>query len=71
MTVFLRAALERALKTFAQVLGALLAIDGIGLLDAPWGAALSTAGMAAVLSVLSSVASRPVGEPGTPSLTRE
>ncbi|WP_373290071.1 holin [Longimycelium tulufanense] len=67
--LFWRATTERALKTTAQTLVAVLGVDGIGLLNAPWGAALSAAGMAALLSILSSVASSgQVGDPGSPSL---
>ena len=65
---FWKSALERALKSFAQTLVALLSAGGIGLLDAPWSITLSTAGMTALLSVLTSVASERVGEPGSPSM---
>jgi hypothetical protein len=61
---------ERAVKTFAQALAAVFGADGLGLLNAPWGTALSTAGMAAVLSVLTSVASAGAGTQGTASLVR-
>ncbi|MGH3904772.1 MAG: holin [Pseudonocardiaceae bacterium] len=67
---FWRSALERAFKTFAQTLVALFSISGVGLLDAPWTSALSAAGMAAVLSVLTSMTSEPMGERNTPSLLR-
>lgn len=59
---------ERAVKTFAQSLVAILSATGVGLLTAPWSTALSTAAMAALLSVLTSMASAPVGESGTPNL---
>jgi hypothetical protein len=71
VNLFIKATIERAAKTFAQTLVALLSADSFGLLNAPWGASLSAAGMAAVLSVLTSIASRPVGESGTPSLVKE
>ena len=58
---------ERAVKTFAQALAAVLAASGVGLLDAEWTTALATAGMAALLSVLTSVASLKVGPPDSPS----
>jgi hypothetical protein len=64
---FLLATLERAVKTFAQGLAALLVADGTDLLTTNWGDRLSVAGMAAVVSVLTSVASGAVGQPG-PSL---
>jgi hypothetical protein len=59
---------ERAVKTFAQSLVAIFSAAGVGLLTAPWTTALSTAGMAALLSVLTSMASAQVGEPNSPSL---
>lgn len=68
-SVFWRSAAERAIKTFAQALVVVLGADGIGLVNAPWVAAVSTAGMAALLSVLTSIASAgSVGDPGMPSL---
>ncbi|MFN2495776.1 MAG: holin [Pseudonocardiaceae bacterium] len=68
--LFWRLAFERAFKTFLQTLVALLSINGIGLLDAPWPTALSAAGMAALLSLLTSMASEPLGERNNPSLLR-
>ena len=68
--VFWRFAFERAVKTFAQTLTALFSAGGIGLLDAPWMEVLSVAGMTALLSVLTSIASERVGEPESPSLVR-
>jgi hypothetical protein len=65
---FWKDAVERALKTFAQTLIALLGVGGFGIIDAPWFSSLSVAGLAALLSVLSSVASATVGEQGTASL---
>jgi hypothetical protein len=59
---------ERAVKSFAQSLAALLGAKGLGLLDANWLPALSAAGMVAVLSVLTSVASLQIGPPGTPGV---
>ncbi|GAB3678276.1 holin [Angustibacter aerolatus] len=67
---FVTATVERAVKTFAQSLAALLAASGAGLLAVPWLTTLSVAGTAAVVSVLSSVASSGVGHPG-PSLASE
>lgn len=61
---FLTAALERAVKTFAQTLAAALAVGGLDLLSVPWGAALSTAGLAALLSLLTSVVSAPAAGDG-------
>jgi hypothetical protein len=66
-SAFWQETLERAIKTFAQVLLAVLSTGSFGLLDAPWLTGLSLAAMAAVLSVLASVASEPFGRRGTPS----
>jgi Putative lactococcus lactis phage r1t holin len=65
---FWQCSLERAMKTFCQTLVAILGAGSVGLLNADWTTSLSTAGMAALLSVLTSVGSVPVGRPGSPSL---
>jgi len=52
---FWRAVAERAIWTFAQTLLGVLTISATGLLDTSWVAALSTAGMAALLAVLKSI----------------
>jgi hypothetical protein len=67
---FWKAAFERAVKTFAQALLAVMSADGLGLLDADWPARLSAAGLAAVLSLLASIGSAGAGNPG-PSLSTE
>jgi hypothetical protein len=67
---FWAAAFERAVKTFAQALLATLAAGPFGVLDAPWQTAASLAGMAALLSILTSMASSSKGNPG-PSLAGE
>ncbi len=54
---FVTALVERAVKTFAQALAALLVADGTGILDTNWGDNLSVSGMAALVSVLTTVAS--------------
>lgn len=54
---FWKALAERAIKTFAQSLAALLVADGADILSMNWGEALSVAGMAAVVSVLTTIAS--------------
>ena len=61
-------AAERAGKTAAQTLLALWAGDGVNLLHVDWPTSLGLAGTAAVLSVLTSVASAGIGDAGTPSL---
>ena len=65
---FLNASFERAVKTFAQVLAALLVSNGTGILDTDWTSSLSVAGMAAVISVLTSIGSGALTGDG-PSLT--
>jgi hypothetical protein len=67
---FWKCTLERAVKSFAQSLLAILGVGSVGVLDVAWLTALSTAGMAALLSVLTSVASARVGSEGDPSLVR-
>jgi hypothetical protein len=65
---FWAAAAERAVKTFAQTLLAVLTAGHVGLLDVPWSAVLSAAGLAALLSVLTSVSTANIGPQGTPSM---
>lgn len=71
---FWRAAAERAIGTFAQTLGGLLAADeggelvNLDLIHADWRGYLMAAGVAALLSVLKSVAANTRGNPG-PSAT--
>lgn len=66
--LFWRDALERMFKTAAQVFATVLIAAGTGLLDTDWKAALSAAGMAAVLSLATSVASGVMVPDGTASL---
>lgn len=64
---FWQGAFERAVKTFAQSLIAVLGVSGLTLGTAPWGTALGTAGLAALLSVLTSLATpATVAAPRTP-----
>lgn len=65
---FMKAAAERAVKTFAQAAAAILVGNGTGLLDTDWVGTASVAGMAALLSLLTSVGSAGSGGPG-PSAT--
>ena len=63
-------AIERSLKTAAQAaLGAGI-IGATDLLAVNWVGALSVGGLAAVISILTSAASEPVGVGGTASLTK-
>jgi hypothetical protein len=66
---FWKAAAERAVKTFAQTEAALLTAAGTGLLDTDFKVSLSVSGMAAVVSLLTSIASDVVTNGDGPSLT--
>lgn len=61
---FWMATAERAIRTFAQSLAAVLTAGATNLLDVDWKAALATAGMATLLSILMAVGSAGVGRPG-------
>lgn len=64
-------AFERLIKTFAQTAAALITSDKVlGILDINWTTVLSVAGLAAIYSLLTSIGSAPIGDEGTPSLTR-
>jgi hypothetical protein len=60
--------LERAVKTFAQAAIALLSGDGFGLLQIDIGNVFSVAALAALVSVLTSIASGPFTSGNSPSL---
>ncbi|MEV2252837.1 holin [Streptomyces sp. NPDC050147] len=61
---FWKATAERALRTFAQSLAAVLVAGATTLLDVDWQAALATAGMATLLAVLTAVGAAHVGTHG-------
>ena len=61
---FAAATAERAIKTFAQTEASLLIAGGTGLFDTDWRAGLGVSGMAAVLSVLTSIGSSKIGGSG-------
>lgn len=67
-STFWTQAAERAVKTFAQAAIALLTGQGMGLLDINWKHVGSVAALAAVISVLTSVASGSFSRNGTPNL---
>ncbi|MFE0131966.1 holin [Streptomyces sp. NPDC059037] len=65
---FWKATAERAIRTFAQSLAAVLAVGATTLLDADWQTALATAGLATLLAVLTAVGAAKVGT-GGPGIT--
>lgn len=65
---FVRDMAERAIKTFAQAMAATIPTTAITLGDVDWVVVLSSSALAALLSVLTSVASYDFGETGTASL---
>ena len=67
-TAFWADAAERAVRTFAQALVAALTAGFVFTDAAAWGAALLTAAIAALVSLLTSVAASGVGDPSSPSL---
>ena len=68
---FWMAALERAVRTFAQTAAALIAVDvAVSVIDIDWPYVAGVSVTAAVLSVLTSIAADKVGSPG-PSFGQE
>lgn len=65
---FWRATAERAVRTAAQTAVATLGADGLGIVDVDWGATASVTGMAALLAVLTAVATAG-GKTDGPGLT--
>lgn len=65
---FWKDAVERAIRTFAQTFGAVVLAAGTGLLDTDWLTGVSAAGMAGLLSVLTSLASEVKSPNGTASM---
>jgi hypothetical protein len=65
---FLVDALERAVKTAAQSAAAAITGGQIGLFDARWKSIGGMAAIAFIYSILTSIASNPVGETGSASL---
>jgi len=60
---------ERAVRTFCQALLASIGVGAVGFGDVNWNMAVSVAGVAAVVSVLTSVAALSVGPSDSPSIT--
>ncbi|WP_327421695.1 holin [Streptomyces sp. NBC_01230] len=68
---FWRATAERTVRTGAQALVAALSLDTVGVLDVDWGQGLSLAGSAALLTVLTALATSGGGEgPGVTETVR-
>ena len=65
------AAAERAVKTFAQTLIALIGTGAVGIMSLDWAQMLSVAATATLLSVLTSLASANFGSNPGPSLVDE
>lgn len=62
---FWKATGERAIKTFAQTAASVLVVAGVtGVLDADWQGVASAAALAAVISLLTSVAGNAATETG-------
>ena len=70
-SVFWTATLERAIKTAAQVAAALIGTGAVGITSLDWAQIGSVAATAAVVSVLTSLASDRIGPAPGPSLTGE
>lgn len=67
-SVFWKDTFERVVKTVFQTLIALFIADGVvSIVEIDFGHSLGVAGFAALMSLLTSVASAPVGEPGLAS----
>jgi hypothetical protein len=66
---FWKASAERAVKTFAQAFAAYLVAEATGILDIDWTTGASVAGLATLLSVLTSVGSDAITTGTGPSLT--
>lgn len=69
-SAFWLAAAERAIKTAAQVAAALIGTGAVGVTELDWQQIGSVAAVAAIVSLLTSLASDRVGAPG-PSLVGE
>jgi hypothetical protein len=68
---FWKGTLERAIRTAAQAVIALLSTDVAGILTVDWVQTASVAAMAAFMSVLMSIVATGVGDHESPSFVRE
>lgn len=71
MKQFIKDLLERAIKTFAQVMLGYVTVQGATIRSIDWSTAFSISGVAMVASALTSIASYNVGEKGTCSIVKE
>ena len=67
---FMLDVLDRAVRTAAQTAVALIGTGAVGVIDVDWQNVASVSVVAALVSVLTSVASSGAGDPDTPSLVR-
>ena len=67
---FWKQAVERAIKTFAQAAIAVITGNELGMLAVDWIKVISVAGLAAVISVLTSLGSEAITRTATPSLVK-
>lgn len=67
---FWKQAIERGVKTAAQVGAALLGVAGLGILDVDWKSAGSVMALALVASLLTSIATSKIGEKDSPSAVK-
>ncbi len=65
---FWKLTLERAIKSFAQTFVAILGVQSTLIESAPWYTAVSTAALAFVLSVMTSIGSASIGPDDDPSV---
>lgn len=68
---FWRAASERAIRTFAQTMLAMIGFAVFDVLAADWKQLIGVSMGAAVLSLLTSIVASEIGDKGTPSLVEE
>lgn len=70
-TTWLKDAAERAVKTFAQALLAMISADSfLNILDFNWGDMFGVSATATVVSVLTSIVSAGLGDKGTASAVK-
>lgn len=70
-TTWLKASAERAVKTYAQAVLAMLTGDTLNIVNVNWGDVLGVGALAAVASVLTSIVSAPFGPVGSPSVVED